>query len=500
VGNPIKKLAGQTAIYGSSSILGRFLNYLLTPYWINEGGGGFSTDQFGVITEMYAYVAFLVVFLTYGMETTYFRYASKDEYESKNVYSTILPTVIFSSVGFIIISLLFSQGIANWLLYPDHSEYVVWFAIIVGFDAVSSIPLAYLRKENRAKKFAVVNLGNVVVNIGLNLFFIGYCKTNFEAGNSNWLIDLVYNPEIGVGYVFIANLIASVFKLIVVLPEVYLVRSGAFVKSYLKPFFKYAIPLLFVGLAGIVNETLDRVLLKRILVNDVGLDEAMSQLGIYGANYKLSIVITLFIQAYRYAAEPFFFAKEKEKNSKEMYSKIMNYFVVVVSFLFLLVTGYIDLFKYFIPNDDFWAGLKVVPILLLANVLLGVYYNLSIWYKLSHKTGYGALVSIMGAIVTIGLNLALIPSMGYYGAAWATFFCYLFMVVVSYVLGQKYYPIPYNLKRILSYALLAVMFFLISEFFLIHMSFSIKLMLNTVILLVYIGIAYIFERPKKTIE
>ena len=355
MGNPIKKLAGQTAIYGLSSILGRFLNYLLTPYWINEGGGGFSTDQFGVITEMYAYVAFLVVFLTYGMETTYFRYASKDDYESKNVYSTILPTVIFSSVGFIIISLLFSQGIANWLLYPDHSEYVVWFAIIVGFDAVSSIPLAYLRKENRAKKFAVVNLGNVLVNIGLNLFFIGYCKTNFEAGNSNWLIDLVYNPEIGVGYVFIANLIASVFKLIVVLPEVYLVRSGTFVKSYLKPFFKYAIPLLFVGLAGIVNETLDRVLLKRILVNDVGLDEAMSQLGIYGANYKLSIVITLFIQAYRYAAEPFFFAKEKEKNSKEMYSKIMNYFVVVVSFLFLLVTGYIDLFKYFIIKSLFCA-------------------------------------------------------------------------------------------------------------------------------------------------
>ena len=498
MGNPIKKLAGQTAIYGLSSIVGRFLNYLLTPYWIKFGE--FSTDQFGVITEMYAYVAFLVVFLTYGMETTYFRYASKKEYDPKNIYSTILPTVIFSSFSFIILSSFFSQGIANWLIYPGHSEYVVWFAIIVGFDAITSIPLAYLREQNRSKKFAAVNLGNVVVNIGLNLFFIGYCKTNFEAGRTNWQIDLVYNPQIGVGYVFIANLIASIFKLLLVLPEIYLVRAGKFVKSYLKPFFKYSIPLLFVGLAGIVNETLDRVLLKRLLVSEVGLDEAMSQLGIYGANYKLSILITLFIQAYRYAAEPFFFSQEKEKNSKEMYSKIMNYFVLIVSFLFLLVTGYIDLFKYFIPNKDFWVGLRVVPVLLIANVFLGIYYNLSIWYKLSHKTGYGALVSIMGAIITVVLNLVLIPLMGYYGAAWATLFCYLSMVVVSYIAGQKHYPIPYNLKRILIYSFSAILFFLISDFFISELSKLIKLLLNSVILLAYIGIAYIFERPKKQLN
>ena len=310
----------------------------------------------------------------------------------------------------------------------------------------------------------------------------------------------MYDPEIGVGYVFIANLIASIFKLIVIFPELYLVRFGNFVKSHLKPFFKYSVPLLFVGLAGIVNETLDRVLLKRILIDDVGLDEAMSQLGIYGANYKLSIIITLFIQAYRYAAEPFFFAKEKEKDSRKMYSKIMNYFVAVVSFLFLLVTGYIDIFKFFIPNDEFWVGLKVVPILLLANVLLGVYYNLSIWYKLSHKTGYGALISIIGALITISLNVVLIPVMGYYGAAWATFICYLSMVVVSYIAGQKYYPIPYNLKRISSYSIFAIIFFVISEFLLSNLSFSIKIILNTVILLAYIGIAYIFERPKKQLN
>lgn len=494
MGNPIKKLAGQTAIYGLSSIVGRFLNYLLTPYWIKVGK--FSTDQFGVVTEMYAYVAFLVVFLTYGMETTFFRYSSKEEFEHKNVYSTILPTLIFSSLGFIIISSIFSQGIANWLMYPDHSEYVVWFAIIVGFDAITSIPLAYLRKENRAKKFAIVNLGNVLVNIGLNVFFIGYCKVNFESGNSNWLIDLVYNPEIGVGYVFISNLIASIFKLIAVIPEMFLVRQGRFVKSHLKPFFKYSIPLLFVGLAGIVNETLDRVLLKRMLVSEIGLDNAMSQLGIYGANYKLSIVITLFIQAYRYAAEPFFFAQEKEKNSKEMYSKIMNYFVIVVSLMFLMVTGYIDLFKYFIPNDAFWEGLKVVPILLLANVFLGIYYNLSIWYKLSHKTGYGALVSIMGALITVILNLLLIPKLGYVGAAWATLVCYLSMVIVSFIAGQKHYPIPYNITRISAYLLGAILLFLTSDFLISDLDITVKFSLNTLILVGYVGIAYIFERPR----
>ena len=494
MGSPIKKLASQTAIYGLSSIVGRFLNYLLTPYWIAYGR--FSTDQFGVVTEMYAYVAFLVVLLTYGMETTYFRYSSKEEYNSKNVYTTILSTLLFSSIGFILISSFFAQEIAVWLMYPDHSEYVVWFAIIVGFDAISSLPLAYLRKENKANKFAVVNLGNVAVNIGLNLFFISYCKSNYDAQHTNWLIDLVYNPDIGVGYVFIANLIASIFKLIAVAPQIVILRTGVFIRSYLKPFFKYSIPLLFVGLAGIVNETLDRILLKRLLVSDIGLDDAMSQLGIYGANYKLSIAITLFIQAYRYAAEPFFFAQEKKKNSKEMYARIMNYFVVVVSVLFLMVTGYIDLFKYFIPNKDFWVDLKVVPILLLANVFLGIYYNLSIWYKLSHKTGYGALVSIMGAIITVVLNLALIPSLGYYGAAWATLICYLCMVIVAYIAGKKHYPIPYNLKRILGYFLSAVMLYLISDLLLSDSSLIVKLSLNTLILLGYLGIAYIFEKSK----
>ena len=491
--NPIKKLAGQTAIYGLSSIVGRFLNYLLTPLWTSV----FIAGQFGIITEMYAYVAFLVVLLTYGMETTFFRYSTKEGYEPKDVFTTILGALFITSISFIVTAISFSQGIANWLMYPDHSEYVIWFAIIVGFDAITAIPLAHLRKENKPLKFAFVNLGNVGVNIFLNLFFIWYCKGHYDNGTTNWLVETFYNPEIGVGYVFISNLVASIFKLLFLIPELSIIRKGKFVLAYLKPMLKYAMPLLFVGMAGIVNETLDRILLKRILAAEIGKDEALVQVGIYGANYKLSILITMFIQAYRYAAEPFFFNQEKEKNSKELYARIMNYFVIVVCVLFLFVMFYLDVLKYFINNEELWAGLNIVPILLIANVCLGIYYNLSIWYKLSYKTGYGALISIFGAVTTIVLNIVLIPIMGYEGSAWTTLICYGSMVLVSYILGQKFYPIPYDLKRILGYVFGAVILFLTSDFLISDLDTPIKFLLNTLILLGYLAVAYIFERPKR---
>ncbi len=495
MGNPIKKLVSQTAIYGLSSIVGRFLNYLLTPLWT----GVFIASQFGVITEMYAYVAFLVILLTYGLETSYFRFTTKNEFDSKNVYTTIISSLIVTSTIFIGLSFFFSQEVAEWLMYPDHSEYVAWFAIIVGFDALTSIPQAYLRKENKALKFAIVNLGNVGINIFLNLFFILYCKQNYDSGNTNYIIDIFYNPEIGVGYVFIANLVASIFKLALLTPEILLIRKGKFEKTYLKPILKYSIPLLFVGMAGIINETLDRILLKRLLIEGLGYEETMKQIGIYGANYKLSILITLFIQAYRYAAEPFFFSKEKDKDSKQLYANIMTYFVIVVCSIFLFVVAYLDIFKYFIYNEVLWEGLVIVPILLAANVFLGIYYNLSIWYKLSHKTSYGALISIGGAIITIVLNLILIPEMGYEGAAWATLSCYFIMVITSYALGQRHYPIPYDLKRILGYMIFAILLFLTSKFLISPLPDFEKYTFNTLILAMYLGVAYYFERPSKQI-
>lgn len=460
----LKKLAGQTAIYGASSILARLLNFLLTPFYVKV----FSPDQFGIITELYAYVAFLIVFLTFGMETAFFRYSTKEGIDKEDAYRNSLYSVSVVAGGFVLIAILFSQSIANWLVYPDHNEYVIWFALIVGLDALASIPLAKLRKEEKAKQFALINIANVAINIGLNLYFLWYCKGSIQSGYSNWLIDLTYNPEIGVGYVFIANLIASTCKFLMLGAQ--LKYRGKFDWGLWKEMFKYAYPMLFVGLAFIINEMLDRMMLKPILTDaymDDGMtfqdanEEAQTQLGIYGGNYKIAMIISMFLQAYRYAAEPFFFNQEKEKNSKSTYSKIMNYFVIIVALMFLAISMNLQVVKHFTPNSLYWQGLIVVPILLGANVLLGIYTNQSIWYKLSHKTQYGAMISIIGAVITITLNLIFIPIYGYIAAAWATFICYGVMVLISYVMGQRFYPIQYNLRKIGLHLFLAFGLFLI---------------------------------------
>lgn len=399
---------------------------------------------------MYAYVAFLIILLTYGMETAYFRFSNKENSDEPAVFSVVLKSIVTSSLLFIILCTVFRIPIANWLMYPNHSEYVVWFALIVGFDAISSIPLARLRSKQKPVRFAMVNLTNVFVNIALNLFFIAYCKVQFDGGNSNWLIDTFYNPEIGVGYVFIANLVASIVKLLMLSPEL-LAANKSFDKKLLYSLMIYSSPLLVAGLAGMVNETLDRILLKYILIDSLGEKATMSQLGIYGACYKVSIIITLFIQAFRYAAEPFFFAQHKASPSREIYARVMNYFVAVCTSIFLGVMLFIDLIKYFIPNPDYWVGLQVVPILLMANVCLGIYFNQSIWYKMTDKTSFGAYIAIGGALLTITLNLLFIPSLGYVGSAWATLIVYASMVIVSYIFGQIHFPIPYNLLKVLGY-------------------------------------------------
>ena len=491
MGNPIKKLAGQTAIYGLSSIIGRFLNYLLTPLWT----GVYSAEQFGIITEMYAYVAFLVVFLTYGMETAYFRFSNKKEENNSNTYSTILISLFTSSIFFIGICAVFSQNVADWLLYPEHKEYIVWFAIIVGVDALASIPLAKLRQENRSLKFAGINMLNVLVNIALNWFFLIYCKGKFDVGETNFFVDTFYNPEIGVGYVFIANLVASIIKFAFLIPDCFS-KKLIFDTPLFKKMLRYALPLLLVGLAGIINETLDRILLKRILVGEIGLTKAMEQVGIYGANYKLSILITLFIQAFRYAAEPFFFAKEKDSDAKSVYALVMNYFIIVVSTMFLGVLLFLDILKYFINNEELWVGLKVVPILLLANICLGIYFNLSIWYKLSEKTTFGAAISIFGAIVTIVLNVILIPFFGYLGSAWATLICYASMVVVSYYYGQKNYPIPYHIKKAGVYIASALILFFISAFIKQNNQNESNYWVNSLLFILFITIAFVIEKKK----
>lgn len=487
--SPLRKLVGQTAIYGLSSILGRFLNYLLTPLYTSKLV--FQPDQYGIITEMYAYVAFLVVLLTYGMETAFFRYFSEQKSKQGLVYSTALWSLIITSLIFIVAVSVFAQPIANFLGYPDHSEFVSWFGIIVGLDALVAIPLAKLRANNQAIRFASINFAFIGVNIGLNLFFLAYCLPMYKAGTTNFLIDWAYNPEIGVGYVFIANLIASISRFLLMLPDVLRVKLLFDWSTWIR-MIRYALPLLIAGLAGIVNETLDRALLKWMLYDNLGEVLTMTQLGIYGACYKLSIVITLCIQAYRYAAEPFFFDQKDDTNAPVTYARMLHVFYAFVMFVFLAVTLFLDVFKYFIPNEAYWVGLDIVPVLLLANVFLGVYYNLSVWYKLTDKTLVGSYISIIGALITIGLNIVLIPYFGFRGSAWATLGCYFTMSVISYYFGQKYYYVPYNLTKIFSYLGFALVLFFVHES-LTHLGPYLSYIMRTSMLVLFAGLVYYME-------
>jgi O-antigen/teichoic acid export membrane protein len=468
--NKIKNLAGQTATYGVSSIVGRIINYLLVPLYTRA----FVTAEFGVVTEMYAYVAFLIVILTYGMETAFFRFSQVDK--KKNTYSTTLISLLGTSSLFIIITTFFSHDIANLLQYPNHSEYIIWLALIVSLDALSSIPFAKLRAQNKSKRFVIIKLINIAVNIGLNLYFY----VDFH----NWGLK----QGAGVEYVFISNLISSSITVLLLSPEIIKIKYVFDYKLWEKMII-YALPLLVAGLAGIINETMDRILLKYLLPKDI----AMSQLGIYGACYKISILMTIFIQAFRYAADPFFFSNSKEKNSKKLYADVMKYFVIVVSFIFLGIMMYEDIVILFI-GEPFRVGAPVIPVLLLANLFLGIYFNLSIWYKLTNKTLYGAYIAIFGATITLVLNFLLIPVIGYMGSAWATFICYASMMIVSYLIGQKYFPVKYDFKRITGYLGLSVSLFFISKLLNIETQ-NFRLIVNTIFILIFIFVVIIVEEP-----
>lgn len=455
--NPLKKLAGQTAVYGLSSIVGRLINYLLVPLYTAEAVG-FPPDQYGVITEFYAYVAFLIVILTYGMETALFRFFNKES-NKEQVYSTTLISLLASSLIFIVAASLFASPIASAMGYPDQSYFVSWFALILGMDAIAAIPFARLRLKGQAKAFAAIKLINIGINVSLNLFLILGCKQAYEAGADNFMARL-YDPEIGVGYVFLINLVASGATLLLLLPAMRGIGAG-FNGELWKRMFRYALPLVAVGFAGIINETFDRALLKYLLPYDEKTN--LWHLGVYGANYKLAMLMTMVIQAFRYAAEPFFFSRAENKESKALFARILDFFVIGGLLIFLVISLYIDLFKYFIPNQEYWSGLHIVPILLLANLFFGIYINLSMWYKLSDKTGLGALVSIAAAGLTIGLNVWWIPVFGYTGSAWATLIVYVFLTVASWLLGRKYYPIPYQVGKIVSYMAMAVLLFRLSS-------------------------------------
>jgi O-antigen/teichoic acid export membrane protein len=473
-------------MYGLSSIIGRLLNYLLVPLYTRL----FLPDEYGVVTELYAYVSFLIIVLTYGLETSLFRF-SKTEDNPLKVYSTILSSILISTVFFVLISVWFAPYIANGLGYGQNHEYIYWFIAIIALDAVSAIPFARLREENKAGKFAFIKLVNIFTNIGFNLFFLVFSPWVLKTGSGTLkeFIDVVYDPNIGIGYIFISNLIAASVTILLLLPYL-MPRRLEFDFNLWKKIMSFSLPLLVAGLAGMTNESADRLMIKYLLPKDI----SMYQLGIYGACYKISIMMTIFIQAYRYAAEPFFFAQLNDENKARTYAQVMNYFVFAGSLIFLVIILYMDVVKYFL-DPNYWEGLDVVPILLLANLFLGIFFNLSIWYKLTGKSLYGAYIAIIGAVITIGLNLILIPEMGYMGAAWTTLICYTIMMVISFVLGQKHFPVNYDLSKIGSYIGAIILLFFVSEFFrpveLIH-----RLTLNTILFVVFALAAFLMEKKK----
>lgn len=444
--NPLKRLASQTAIYGLSSIIGRLINYLLVPLYTYS----FTTSEYGIVSEFYAYAGFLAVVLTFGMETGYFRFREREGVDSALVYSTSLRFLLATNLGFLILVIALDQTIAGALQHDNHPEYVAGFALIVALDSIGAIAFARLRAENRALRFAGIKLIEIFVTVGLNLFWIAYCRRAYEAAPDSWAGEL-WNPAIGIGYIFLANVVASLVKLLLLAPQLKGITRG-FDRALFKRMLRYSLPMVIIGFAGVINEMLDRAALKYLLPYDRATN--LAQLGIYSACYKLAVLMSLFVQAFRYAGEPFFFAQAQQKDAPRTYAAVLNYFTIFCSFIFLFVLAYIDLFKYFI-GEPFREGLRVVPVLLMANLLLGIYVNLSIWYKLTDRTLLGALVAVGGAILTIALNLWWVPTMGYMGAAWATLACYGAMTIASYWLGRRFYPVPYDLKRVVGYLTLA---------------------------------------------
>ena len=441
--------------YGVSSIAARFINYLLTPYLTYTLA---KTSDYGKMGLIYAAIPILNVIFTYGFETTYFRFSSRKEYKS-SLYNTTALSLIFSTILLTILLWLVRDSFANIIGLKEVPTIAYLGIFIIAFDALGTIPFAKLRLEERPRKYALIKVGGILINIFFTWFFIGFCPSQIAA-NSNSFVLLFYNSNTNpIVYVLIANLIQSVLTLLLLGKEISRIKFKFNVTLW-KEMMIYSLPLVIVGMGGMINETFDRLMLGWWL--PVSTTVAEQQVGIYNACYKLAILITLFVAAFKLGAEPFFFKQAEGQNPQKVYARVMKFFVIVVTIMFLLVSLYIPIWKHFI-GPKYWAGLRVVPILLLANIFLGIYYNLSIWYKLTHKTLSGAYITLIGATITIVLNYVFIPRYGYMACAWATFLCYLIMMIVCYVWGQKVYRVPYAWKKLSAYLIIVVLLFFIHE-------------------------------------
>ena len=462
----LKSLAKETAIYGVSSIVGRFLNYLLVPVYtiaLPASSGGY-----GVVTNIYAWVALMLVLLTCGMETGFFRFANKGQDDPMRVYSTTLLSVSFGSVVFVALGLLFLEPIAGWLEYGEHPWYIGMMMIVVAMDAIQSIPFAYLRYKKCPIKFAALKLLFIFLNIALNLFYYVVLKGN------------------DVGYAFLFNLICTSVVMLCMIPEL---RGFTYVldRELLKRMLRYSLPLVILGVAGILNQVADKIIFPFVYPDEA---EATIQLGIYGAASKIAMIMAMFTQAFRFAYEPFVFGKSKEKDSREMYAQAMKFFIIFTLLAFLAVMFYLDILRHIIGRD-YWDGLRVVPIVMAAEIFMGIYFNLSFWYKLIDETRWGAYFSLTGCTILILMNVFLIPKYGYIACAWAGFTGYGVAMLLSYFVGQKKYPIQYDLKAIGMYVLLAAVLYLAAEYVPID-NIYLRMAYRTVLLILFI--AYVVKR------
>jgi O-antigen/teichoic acid export membrane protein len=452
----LKKLAGESAIYGVSTVLGRLINYLLVPLYTAI----FEPESFGVYSVLYAYAAFLQIVFTSGMETAYFRYSSKAE-DEKDVFNQIFTLIFITSIGLSSVLYLSSIEISYLLNYENHLREIRLLAIILGLDAIAAIPFTRLRFRNKAWAFAGIKLGNILINVGLNVFFYLYLP-RFPELSLKLGLGLASNS---ISYIFISNLIASAVTLILLSPSIITWRPR-FDGMFIKQLYLYAFPIMLMGIAGIANEMLDKILLKEWLPDDFYAQfDADGAVGIYSAAAKLAIFMMLMIQSFRFASEPFFFKSGQKEKAPEDFALVMKWFVIVGVFVFIAVTLNLDLLKYLLRSEIYREnGLMVVPVLLLAKLFLGMYYNLSIWFKLTDKTRFGTYFSFLGAGITVLANFILIPLIGYMGSAFAAFLAYLSMMIICYAIGQKHYPVPYKIGNALMYLFLGIVF-VMADFF-----------------------------------
>ncbi len=492
-----KQLASETAIYGLSSIIGKAINFILVPFYTSTAI--LQVEEYGIVTELYSYVAVLNVLYLYGMETAYFRFTSKSSDGEKEIYSNVFSSVLITTILLTILLVSSATPIVNWLEFHGQERYVYWFAAIIAIDSLMAIPFVKLRYERKAKQFATYKLINIFLNLGLNLFFLYFCK-NVWAGNFlpqfKGLVGYVYKPSYNVEYVFISNLIANACYLVLM---VGVIRKARLVINYkvLQPIMIYAFPLLLSQLAGNFNEMFSRMMLKKILPDGfyAGFNN-QEALGIFGACYKISMIMTLAIQAFRYAAEPFFFRESNDKNAKNTYANVFLYFGIFGLFSVLAISLNLDIIKHiFLRDEAYWTALHIVPILLMASLFLGLYYNLSIWFKVEDKTYFGTMISVSAAFITVVLNYLLIPHIGYEGSVITTLFVYIYMCAFAYFTGRHHFPVNYDIKRFGLYLLLAV--FLLAVGWQIDLSSKVaSQLLKEIPILVFAFVVYLLERKK----